>query len=173
VNGSASGHTTQDVTSSGQTTQAGQAEASVSSAVMMPEATASNSSVESSKVVASVGASVLSKGAAKHGEAQAAAAAERQSEEAGLGGAGASQQPAASSNPWAADEADFADMLQEFLVCILLSQTLDDCSFVTSAVPIAHVHSWSCIHAQSWQNYIWQRCCEHQKPLALGMLYRF
>jgi len=141
---------------------------------MMPEATASGGSAGSSKGVASAGdASALSKGAAKHGEAQAAAAAERPSDEAGLGGADASQQPAASCNPWAADEADFANMLQEFLVCILLSQTLDDCSFVVNAVLSAHVHSWSCSNVQSWQTHIWQRCCEHQKPLALGMLYSF
>ncbi len=150
VSGSASGHTAQDVASSGQTTQAGQAEASVSPAVMMPEATARGGSAESSKGVASVGdASVVSKGAAKQSEAQAAAAAERQSDEAGPGDAGASKQPAASSNPWAADEADFANMLQEFLVCFLLSQLLDNCSLVTNAVLTAHVHSWSCSNVQS------------------------
>ncbi len=153
VSGSASGHTAQDNASSGQTVQAGQAEASVSPAVMMPESIASGGSVDSSKGVASVGdASVLSKSAAKQSEAQEAAAAERQSDEAGSGGAGASQQPAASCNPWAADEADFANMLQDFLVCFLLSQTLDDCSFVTNAVLTAYVHSWSCSNVQSWHN---------------------
>ena len=158
VSGSASGHTAQDVASSGQTTQAGQAEASVLPAVMMPEATPS--SAESSKGVASAGSDIaLSKGAAKQSEAQAAAAAERQSEEADPGGAGASQQPAASCNAWAADEADFANMLQEFLVCILLSQTTDDCSFVTNAVLTAHVHSCYCSNVQSWHNQIWQSCC--------------
>ena len=124
----------------------------------MPEATPS--SAESSKGVASAGSDIaLSKGAAKQSEAQAAAAAERQSEEADPGGAGASQQPAASCNAWAADEADFANMLQEFLVCILLSQTTDDCSFVTNAVLTAHVHSCYCSNVQSWHNQIWQSCC--------------
>ncbi len=145
VNGSASGRTAQEIARSGQTAQAGEAEASGSPAVMMPEAAASGGSVQSTKGVASVGdASVSSK------EPQAAAAAERQSEEAGLGDAGAFQQPAASSNPWAADEADFANMLQEFLVCFLLSLALDSCSFVTIAVLTAHVSSWSCRNVQSW-----------------------
>ena len=158
VSGSALGHTARDVASSGQTVQAGQAEASVSPAVMIPEAIASNSSAESSKGVASVAdASVLSKDIAKQSEAQEAAAAERQSDKTVPGGAGASQQPAASCNPWAADEADFASILQEFLVCILLSQAPDDCSFVSNAVLTAHVHSWSCSNVPSWNNYLW-RC---------------
>ncbi|DBA90451.1 TPA: hypothetical protein ACH3X1_003718 [Trebouxia sp. C0004] len=113
---SASGKTAQDCATSGQTAQADQAEASASPALIMPEATPSNSSVACSKDVASLGdASVLSKGAARQSETQEAAAAGRHSDEAGLGGAGAFQQPAASSIPWAADEADFANMLQEFL----------------------------------------------------------
>ena len=48
---------------------------------------------------------------------QAAAAAQQQPNAAGAGCAEASQQPGAVAQPWAADEADFAQMLQQFLVC--------------------------------------------------------
>ena len=102
----------------GQVAQAGQAQAAVSPSGVTPDAAMTGSPVRSAKGPSSaLAAGVMAVNDDKQAVQQAVAAAQEQPDAAGAGCAEASQQPGAVAQPWAADEADFAQMLQQFLVC--------------------------------------------------------